>query len=115
MANIEILKKRPVSVAEVKDALSHIHKRDEELSFRGGKTEEYVNDVAILTFAQAKKCIAALAALELPRLREDHFIKIVDTMPESAAHLKIVISGFNVTVTKENLEKIIEVLDEYRP
>lgn len=115
MATIEVLEKRPVSIAEVKDTLKKIRKRDEELSFRGGKTEEYVNDIAVLSFAQAKKCFKALEALELPRLRDVHFIKIIDTMPESAEHLKVIMSGFNVTVTKENLQKLIAVLDEYRP
>lgn len=115
MANLEILEKRPVSIAEVKETLKNIHERDEELSFRGGKTEEYVNDVAVLTKEQADKLVEALAALELPRLREDHFIKIIDTMPESPEHLKVIMSGFNVTITKENLKKIIDVLDEHRP
>jgi DNA-directed RNA polymerase subunit F len=115
MANIEVLEKRPVSIAEVKDVLKKIHKRDEELSFRGGKTEEYVNDVAALSLTKTKQCVKALADLDLPRLREDHFIKIVDTMPESPEHLKVIMSGFNLTITKENLTKIVGVLDEYRP
>ena len=114
MANIEVLEKRPVSIAEVKDTLKKIHKRDEELSFRGGKTEEYVNDVAQLSMTKTKKAVKELADLGLPRLRDEHFIKIVDLMPESAEHLKIVMTGFNVTVTKENLGKIIGVLDDYR-
>ncbi len=115
MAQPEILEKRPVSIAHVKDMMKTIKERDEELSFRGGKTEDYVNDIAALSPEKADECVQALEALDLPRLKDIHFIKIIDLMPESSEHLKIILSGYNVTVTKESLDKIIEVLDGFRP
>lgn len=115
MVKPELLEKRPVSIAEVKDVLKKVHKRDEELSFRGGKTEDYVNDVAGLTFKKAKDCMKKIKDLEIPRLKEEHLIKIVDTLPESPEHLKVILSGYNVTITKENLKRIVDVIDEFRP
>ena len=115
MSKPEILEKRPVSVAEVKDVLKTVHKRDEELSFRGGKTEDYANEMATLTFKKTKELIKKLGELEVPRLREQHFIKIADTMPEHAEQLKVILSGYNVTVTKENLKKIIGAIEEFQP
>ncbi len=115
MSKPEILKQRPITVAEVKDILKNVHKRDEELSFRGGKTEEYVNDAAALTLKKTKELIKKLEELEVSRLREQHFIKIADTLPEYPEQLKVILSGYNVTVTKENLKKLIDVVDEFRP
>ena len=111
----EILEKRPVSVSEVKNILKNIQKRDEELSFRGGKTQDYVNDVAQIPMTKAKELSKKIEELDVPRLKEQHIIKIIDTLPESPEHLKVILSGFNVTVTKENLKKITDVVDEYRP
>lgn len=115
MGKPEVLEKRPVGVAEVKDMLKAVHKRDEELSFRGGKTEEYVNDVAQLTTKKSKDLFKKIEDLEVPRLKDFHIIKVVDTLPESAEQLKVILSGYNVTVTKENLKKIIDAVDEFRP
>ena len=115
MVKPELLEKRPVSVAEVKDILKKVHKRDEELSFRGGKTEDYVNEVTGLTAKKAKDCMKKVNELEIPRLKEEHLIKIVDTLPESAEQLKVILSGYNVTITKEHLKKIVDAIDEFRP
>lgn len=115
MVKPELLEKRPVSVAEVKDILQKVHKRDEELSFRAGKTEDYVNEVTHLTLKKAKDCMKKVEGLDIPRLKEEHIIKIVDTLPETPEHLKVILSGYNVTITKDNLAKIVEAIDEFRP
>ncbi|MBN1175869.1 hypothetical protein JXA48_04460 [Candidatus Woesearchaeota archaeon] len=115
MVKPEILEKRPVSIPEVKDMLKAIHKRDDELSFRGGKTEDYVNEVAQLTSKKAKDLSKAIEDLDIPRLKPEHIVKIIDTLPDTPEHLKVILSGFNVTITKENLKKIVDALDEFRP
>ena len=115
MSTIKVLEKRPVTIGEVKDTLKKIQKRDEELTFRGGKTLDYVNEVPTISMTKTKELIKKIEALEIPRLREEQIVKIIDTMPESPEHLKIILSGFNVTIVKDNLKKIIDVLDDFRP
>lgn len=115
MSSPEIIEKRSVTLAEVKDMLHEIHERDEELTFRGGKTEDYINEVAQITGETAKKAIQTIMDLEVPRLKEAHIVKIIDVLPESSEHLKIIINGFNLTIKKEDLQKIVDALDEFRP
>ncbi len=115
MVKPQLIEKRPVNLSEVKTILKKIHKRDGELNFRGGKTEDYVNEIASLSFKTAKECMKKIQDLEVPRLKEEHLIKIVDTLPETPEHLKIILSGYNITITKENLKKIVDVIDEFRP
>lgn len=115
MVKPEVIEQKPVSIAEVKDILGKIHKRDGELSFRGGKTEDHVNEMSTLGIRKAKELIKKLEELEVPRLRDVHILKIVDTLPENQEQLKIILSGYNVTVVKDNLKKIQDVVDEYRP
>lgn len=115
MVKPEIIEQKPISISEVKDLLKVIHKRDEELTFRGGKTEEYVNDATRLSTKKVKELMKKLEELQIPRLKEQHTIKIADTLPESADHLKVILSGFNVTVAKDNLQKIMDVVEDFRP
>lgn len=114
MSNPEIINKKPLGLAEVKSTLKKIHKRDEELTFRGGKTEDYINEVTVTSEKHAKDALKKLEGLEIGRIKPEHWIKIIDIMPESAEHLKIVMSGFNVTLKKEDLTKIVDALDEFR-
>ena len=115
MVKPEIIEQKPISISEVKDILSKIHKRDEELSFRGGKTEDYVNEMGALGIRKAKEFIKKLEELEVPRLREQHILKIADTLPENTEQLKLILSGYNLTIVKDNLKKSMDVVDEYRP
>ncbi len=111
----EILEKKPITIAEVKDNLKKIQKRDEELNFRGGKTIDHVNEVPTISLSKTKELHKKIETLEIPRLKDIHIVKIIDTMPESHEHLKVILSGYNATITKENMQKIIDVVDEYRP
>ena len=115
MVKPEVISKKPISMAEVKDIIGKIHKRDEELSFRAGKTEDHVNEMSTLGIKKSKEFIKKLEELEIPRFRIQHILKIVDTMPENAEQLKMILSGYNVTIVKDNLKKISDVIDEYRP
>ncbi len=115
MSTIKVLKQRPITISEVKDMLNKVQKRDEELTFRGGKTLDYVNEVPTLSLTKLKELKKKIKDLEIPRLKDEQIVKIIDTMPESPEHLKIILSGFNVTIVKDNLKKIVDVLDEFRP
>lgn len=111
--NPEIVAKEPMSIPLVKEALKKIKKRDEELTFRGQRTEEYVNEAAKLKPKEAKELVQKLEALELPRLKPEHIHKIVDILPKNEKHLKVILQGYTVTVSQENQKKIMAVVKEY--
>lgn len=115
MSQPEIIDKKALSLAEVKSTLKKIHKRDGELTFRGGKTEDYINEVTSVNEKQAKDALKKIESLNISRLKTEHIIKIIDMLPESAEQLKIMLTGFNLTLKKEDLDKIVESLDEFRP
>lgn len=115
MVKPEVIEARPISIAEVKNILGKIHKRDGELSFRGGKTEDHVNEMSTLGVKKSQDLEKELTELDIPRFREQHILKIVDTLPENIEQLKLILSGYNVTIVKENLKKIQDIVDNYRP
>lgn len=109
----EIIGKTPIGIVELKKELNAIKKRDEELNFRAQRTEEYVNELARLTQKDTDSLLKKLRDLELPRLKEEHIVKIADVLPQSEAHLKVLLSGYTLTVSAENMKKIIAVTNEF--
>ena len=114
MSKPEIVGKEPVSLAELKSVLSAIHKRDGEPSFRVGKAIDYINHFKPLSKSASSELSKKLVELDVPRLKEDHIVKIVDLLPISVDDVKVVLQGYALTVTKENMVKIVDVVKEYK-
>ncbi len=115
MPNIEVVEKKSISMAVLKEDLAEIKKRDGELSFRGGKTEEYLNEFVTVKPKQAEELYNKIEKLGIPRLKDSHINKIIDLMPISIAELKVVMQGYALPVTNENLKKIIDIVAEFVP
>ena len=115
MTKPEVLDKKSINMSSLREELAHIKKRDGELSFRGNKTEEYVNEFTILKPKQAEELFGKLEKLNIPRLKDVHINKIIDMMPASVPELKVVMQGYSLPVTNENLKKIIDTVAKYLP
>ncbi len=107
-----MISEEPVMMAELKRKLEANQKRDTELNFRANKTLDYLNQAVI-----GKNHVALfkkILELNIPRLKEVHIAKVVDLMPSSIEELKMVLSGYIVTVNQENQKKILGVIDDHR-
>lgn len=111
----QIIAKEPVCMSDVKDELTKIEKRDGELSFRAQRTKEYLDSVKLPSKAKAKEIREAIEKLEIPRLKENHVNKLIDVMPSSEAEIKVILQGYTVTVTNENIGKIAAIFKENQP
>jgi DNA-directed RNA polymerase subunit F len=107
---LEILSETPVNAYELKEELSKIKKRDKELNFRAQKTEEHLAQVA--TYKEADKLFDKINKLGISRLREQHIHKIIDVMPTTVKDLKIVLQGYTVSVSQENMKKIADIVSK---
>ena len=108
MVKPEIIQESPISMADLKEELSKIKKKDEKLNFRAEKTEEYLNQFTILSLKKYQELKEKLEKLKIPRLKEEHIIKIVDLVPLSAEEVKSILQGYTITVTNDNLKKIAD-------
>ena len=115
MTKPKILNEEPMSIYEVRESLAKIKKRDGDLTFRGNKTEEYVNQFAALDSKKAAELTEKLIKLNVPRLKEMHIKKIVDVMPAKENDVKVVLQGYAVTVKAEHVKKIAETVAEFAP
>jgi DNA-directed RNA polymerase subunit F len=110
----EIIGKEPMSLAELKSALSNIQKRDGEPNFRVGKTIDYLNHFKPLSKTAAAELTKKLLSADIPRLRDEHIVKIVDLLPSNVEEVKVILQGYALTVTKENMSKIVDIVKEYK-
>ena len=111
---LEIINKEPLSLTEVKSALDKVKKRDEELNFRSNKTLEFIKTLHTLSKKDFKDLYEKIDALQIPRLKDLHIKKIIDLMPINVDDLKMILSGYTITVNNENMKKIVDAVSEYR-
>lgn len=109
----KVINETPMGLNEVKEELSKIKAKDNELTFRAQKTMDYLEQVLTISNAQAKELFAKLTKLEIPRIKELHIHKLVDTLPLNSKDVKTILQGYAVTVTNENLKKIADTVAEY--
>jgi len=115
MSNPQLIEKKSINMIALKEELAEIKKRDGELSLRGNKTEEYLNEFASLKPKQAEELYKEIEKLAIPRLRDMQINKIIDMMPASIDELKVVMQGYTVPITNENLKKMVEVVAGFLP
>lgn len=113
--NPKIVEEKPISIYDLKDEIKKIQKRDNQLSIRSGKTEEYINQFATLKETDAESLEKELSKMEIPRLKDLHIKKIIDTLPMSVEELKVVMQGYALTLTKENMQKIVSAIEKHTP
>ena len=109
----KILSQTPIDVAELNAEMKRIKERDKELGFRAQKTLDYLESMNVLDAKKGKELFDKLMKLEIPRLRDMHFHKIVDSMPSNQKDVKIILQGYNVTVSAEACKKIADAVAEY--
>ncbi|MCK4670704.1 MAG: hypothetical protein KAT43_05885 [Nanoarchaeota archaeon] len=113
MAKAKIIDEKPMTMAELKEEIAKAKKKADEQGFRAQKTEEYLNIFVKISAKKALEIKEEIEKLKVPRLSENHIIKIIDIMPETVEELKVVMQGYPITVTKENMAKIAEVVKKH--
>ena len=101
-----------MTLTDVKDALTSVQERDEELSFRAGKTVDHLNHLNLPDMKAKQELFEKIQALDVPRLKPQHIHKIIDIRPASVKELAIILSGYTLTVNKDYQEKIIGALND---
>jgi len=111
MTDMQIVSESPTNMYQIKKELEKIRKRDGELNFRANRTEEYLQQVA--TLKNAEELFDKLMKLSIPRLKDQHVHKIIDTAPSTVNDLKIVLQGYTITINNESMKKIVDTVNEF--
>ena len=51
----------------------------------------------------------------MPRLKAEHIVKILDILPTTEDHLKLILQGYILTISQANMKKIVDLVKEYAP
>ena len=110
MTDLELINEKALTMAELKEKLEEVKKRDEELSVKAQKMHEYLNKFVKLKEKAALKLKEEINNLNILRLKEKHIIKIIDIMPQDIESLKLIFAAENLTIKQEDLQRILDVL-----
>jgi len=107
----KIISQTPVSMADLKSEIEKIKKREKEPSLRVTKMEDYLNSVPSLPAAKEKELNEAIRKLDVPRMKDEFIFKIGEMLPRTVEDLKIILQGYVISVTNENMKKIVDVVN----
>jgi len=110
---VELVSETPLNTIQVKEELEKIKKRDKEPNFRVAKTLEYLEHFVKLSPQKERELFDKITKINVPRLRDLHIHKIIDTMPLNANEAKVVLQGYNLTISNENLKKVADLVASY--
>jgi DNA-directed RNA polymerase subunit F len=114
MSKPQVISEESLNMAQLKDYLKKIKKRDGELSYRGNKTEEYLNQFCKLSTKKADELREKLIALNIPRIKDEHLNKFIDLLPITEEEVKAIVSSYTtLTITKDNQAKILKVISNF--
>jgi DNA-directed RNA polymerase subunit F len=111
--NPKTIEEKPISIYDLKDEIKKIQKRDPVLTIRTGKTEEYINQFSVLKEKEVEAIEKDITEMNIPRMKDLHIKKIIDTLPASVEELKVIMQGYAITMTKENMQKIISIIEKH--
>jgi len=114
MVKPTIIEEAPISMVQMKEELEAIKKKEKDLNFRSNKTHDYLTQFVSMSRKKYDELFKKIDALKIPRLRDQHIIKIIDIMPGSIDELKAVLQSYTITVSNENMKKIVELVIEYK-
>ena len=112
MSKPEIISEKPVIMAEMKVELEKIKKRDGELNFRATKTEEYLQQFEMESEKKIEELKKKISGLKISRLKDEHIVKLVDMMPKTLDEVKVILSAYPISVTQENMKKILSAVND---
>ncbi|MFH1174894.1 MAG: hypothetical protein V1725_07190 [archaeon] len=112
---MNVLEEKPLGMSQVKELLKDIKKRDEELTFRGMKTEEYLQLFPVLKEKDAEELFAKLKKLNIPRLKDEYILKIIDILPRDANDVKNILTSYNLNISSEHITKIVDLVADFLP
>ncbi|MDP3728529.1 MAG: hypothetical protein Q8R18_03685 [bacterium] len=111
MSEFQVLEEAAVSLVELKKSLKNLQ-AEAPLTFRAEKTNTYLEAFHLYDSKEAEELSKKVMALNIPRLKERHIIKIIDIMPKDLDSLRLLLSTETLTIKDEDLKKILDVIPQ---
>ncbi len=109
MIGKKVIDTDPITIAEVKTMLEELSKHY-ELTYEQNLALDHVIKFSKTDEESAKKIVEELSE----NFKKTQAIKVADIMPEDMADLRLLFAKERGTYKKEDLEKILEIVNKYR-
>lgn len=106
----KVKNKEPITVAEAKEFLAGI----DDKNYFQERTFEYTAKFAKISLKKAKELVKELQEAGIPRIKARHLIKLADLLPETQDELRAILAKEDLTLNKEDSEKVLEIVAKYR-
>ena len=111
MTEFKIIDERPITLSHLKAEIDRIS-QETGLTFRGEKTKNYLEGFATEDPKRVEELREQIEGLNIPRLKDRHIIKVLDVMPTDIDSLKILFSGETLTISDDDLKRILDVIPQ---
>ena len=109
MIGKKVIDTDPITIAEVKEMLSELTEHY-ELTYEQNLALDHVIKFSKLDEESAKKLVEELSGF----IKKTQAIKIADIMPEDMADLRLIFAKERGSLKQEDMEKILEIVNNYR-
>lgn len=111
----KVIGEKPITMAELKIELEKIRKKDKELNFRANKTVDYLNQFKLLDEKKTEELSKKIDSLKIPRMKEELKVNLINVLPGTLSDLKLILQGYSISVTNENIKKIVDAIKPFIP
>ena len=111
----QFVSETPLALAEVKSILQSVEQRDGSLNFLSNKAKEQQEVFVTLPLKKKEELYAKLTGLSLTRLKEEHYCKIIDFLPQNMEELKVILQSYPLSLSKKDQESIVATVTEIAP
>ena len=109
MIGKKTLENEPIPLAKVQEILENFS-MDHDLNYEQNLTLDHVTKFRKLPLEETEKLIEELEE----KIKHKHAVRIADLMPEDLSDLRLMFAKERVPLKKEDMEKILEIISNYR-
>lgn len=107
---MEIKNEKPVPAAEARNTMSK--KKDEELAYEQKICMDFLEKNVNMNVTDAREAMKELQ--EVGRVKPSQAAVLINIMPEEKSDIRLIFSKERTSLSDENMEEILEILDQYR-
>ena len=111
MIGKEVIESQPIPGPKVKEVLEEFRENDNELNYEQNITLNHLERFKRFSVEDAEEIVEKLQS-EFG-LREKVAVHIVDLIPQDLADLRLIFAKEPGLIDKEDMEKILELLEQY--
>ncbi len=107
---MEVKDERPVPAAEARNTMSK--KKDGDLAYEQKICMDFLDKNVHMNVTDARKAMKELQ--EVGRIKARQAAILVNVLPEEKSDIRLIFSKERMSLSEENMEEIIKILDKYR-